>query len=118
MKRLMHQLAKSLPALVVGVHLFLLIVALYNHSYFSDDSFQYLRLSRNMWQHGIFSQADGPPIVYDLQRTPGYPFFLMILGNWIPLILVVQHLLVFATAYFSSVEARVFDVSGGSPPRS
>lgn len=88
---------RSIPLaiLVLALHIFLLINALNNQSYLTDDSIQYLTLSENMGEEGVFSQSYLPPFVPDLQRTPGYPALLAVCGNSIPAILVWQHIMVF-----------------------
>ncbi len=84
----------SIAILVLTLHLLLLFVALGNESYLTDDSIQYLTLSENLIRYGVYSQSYLPPYVPDLQRTPGYPMFLVICGNSISSVLILQHLMV------------------------
>lgn len=101
---------KSAPLalLVLVLHISLLTAALVNKSYLTDDSIQYLTLSQNMGQHGVFSQSYIPPYVPDLQRTPGYPVFLLICGNSIPLVLILQHLMVLLSGWVLYRIMRLF----------
>lgn len=93
-------------ALVLGMHLFFLIQALLHGSYLTDDSIQYLTLAENLAEQGVFSQSFFQPFVPDLQRTPGYPVFLMVMGRIPVLILVVQHLLVLLTGWILFLSMR------------
>lgn len=52
------------------------------------DSPSYLRLAENLWQHGVFSRSEQPPLIPDNVLTPVYPLFLAPLlalagGLWI-----------------------------------
>jgi hypothetical protein len=94
----LHRTEKGLLVVVVALHVFFLGIALINSGFLTDDSIQYLLLSHHWVEDGIYSQSYLPPLVPDIQRTPGYPVFLIILGNWPPLILFVQHVLVLFTA--------------------
>lgn len=89
-----------LACLVVAMHLYFFLSALAHRSYLTDDSIQYLTLAENMAVSGTFSQSMYPPLVPDLQRTPGYPVFLLLLGRSPVLVLLVQHLMVVAVAWF------------------
>jgi 4-amino-4-deoxy-L-arabinose transferase-like glycosyltransferase len=89
-----------LACLVSAMHVYFLSAALIHKTYLTDDSVQYLTLSENLADSGIFSQSFSPPLVPDMQRTPGYPVFLMLLGRSPFWILLVQHLLVLAAAWF------------------
>lgn len=100
MRALLNRLVWWLPPFVIGLHLFLFFLALERHSYFSDDSFPYLTLARNMGQHGVFSQSVELPLTHDVQRTPGYPFFLLLTGESPFVILLLQHLMIFICGYF------------------
>ena len=84
---------------MVAYHIAIYIAALVNQSFLTDDSIQYLTLSENLSSRGIWSQSYEAPFVPDVQRTPGYPVFLMLLGNIPWLILLVQHVLVFVSAW-------------------
>ena len=88
-----------LGLIVLCMHYYFLVSAFLQQSHLTDDSVQYLTLAENLQDHGIFSQSFSAPYVADVQRTPGYPVFLMLLGGFVPLVLVVQHLLVLATGY-------------------
>jgi 4-amino-4-deoxy-L-arabinose transferase-like glycosyltransferase len=113
-RKLINRLAWWLPSVVIGVHLFLLAISLLHTSYFTDDSFQYLTLSHNMWENGVFSQSANAPIIQDLQRTPGYSFFLMVLSNSPMMVLIVQHILVLLTGFLVFKTLRNFTVSRGA----
>lgn len=89
-----------LGVIVAAMHGYCIWSALANRSYLTDDSVQYLTLAENLADQGIFSQCYTPPYVADLQRTPGYPVFLILLGRLPWLVIVAQHLLVLATAWF------------------
>lgn len=39
----------------------------------SPDSMGYERLSDNLWNHGVFSLSESPPLEPDMTRTPGLP---------------------------------------------
>lgn len=88
-----------LGGLVLLMHYYFLMSSFLQQSYLTDDSIQYLTIAENMSSKGIFSQSYSEPYVEDVQRTPGYPVFLLALGSFIPLVLVVQHLLVLWTGY-------------------
>jgi 4-amino-4-deoxy-L-arabinose transferase-like glycosyltransferase len=40
------------------------------------DSASYHNIALNMLRHGVFSRSSGPPFVYEVFRTPGYPLLL------------------------------------------
>lgn len=86
-------------AAVVGLHLYFLLSALILQTWLIDDGVQYMTLAENMVGQGTFSQSYSAPFTPDLQRTPGYPIFLVMLFRSVPLILIVQHLLVLATGW-------------------
>lgn len=88
-----------LGALVLLMHYYFLLSAFLEQSHLTDDSIQYLTLADNLMEHGVFSQSYTAPLAPDVQRTPGYPLFLVLMGRFIPLVLVVQHLLVLWTGY-------------------
>ncbi|MBN4062056.1 glycosyltransferase family 39 protein [Bacteroidales bacterium AH-315-I05] len=48
--------------------------------FFLYDSWGYLRLAENIYEHGIFSQGtvESGTLIPDLQRTPLYPLFLLL----------------------------------------
>ena len=79
------------------MHAFFFVAALQNQSFLTDDSIQYLTISENLAEHGQFSQTYDGDLLADMQRTPGYPVFLLLLFRSPVLILIVQHLLVLAT---------------------
>jgi 4-amino-4-deoxy-L-arabinose transferase-like glycosyltransferase len=92
------------PATLLGLavllmHGYFLIAALRLGTSLTDDSIQYLTIAENWAAHGSFSQSYTTPWTPDLQRTPGYPAFLLALGMNVPLILVVQHLLVLLSGW-------------------
>lgn len=39
----------------------------------SPDTAEYETLADNLWNHGAFSRSTGPPLIPDMQRTPGLP---------------------------------------------
>jgi 4-amino-4-deoxy-L-arabinose transferase-like glycosyltransferase len=88
-----------LGGLVLLMHYYFLMSSFLHQSHLTDDSVQYLTIAENMSTRGIFSQSFDEPYVEDVQRTPGYPVFLLALGSFVPLVLVVQHLLVLWTGY-------------------
>lgn len=98
--RLITQRAWWLPALVLVMHLLYFCAALVHQSFLIDDSIQYLTLSENLAQHGVYSQSFAAPFVPDLQRPPGYPVLLLLCGGIPWLVLLLQHLMVLATGYF------------------
>lgn len=102
MKRLIRSLSKTewiLLAIMLGLHAFSLFSALIRQSYLADDSIQYLTLAENLRTEAVFSQSFIPPFVPDLQRTPGYPFFLWKVHSP-TLVLLLQHLMVLGTGFF------------------
>lgn len=90
---------KYLLLLIVLLHVTLLGTALWQRSYLTDDSIQYLRIAENLAQEGIYSQSYAAPFAPDYQRTPGYPIFLYLLQRQPWLILVIQHLLSLASCW-------------------
>lgn len=92
---------KNLPWIIaiLVVHLAVLTVSLVRHSYLIDDSIQYLTLSENFLEHGAFSQSYQPPLVPDVQRTPGYPVLLGLTWNTPFLVLILQHLLLLLSGF-------------------
>jgi 4-amino-4-deoxy-L-arabinose transferase-like glycosyltransferase len=95
-----------LGVVVLAMHGYFLGAALYHRTYLTDDSIQYLTLAENLAHEGVFSQSFSAPYVPDLQRTPGYPVFLYLLGRDPALILIVQHLLVLGAVWFLYRAAR------------
>lgn len=91
---------------VTALHAYCTWVALAQQSYLTDDSIQYLTIAENLAEHGIFSQSYSPPYVQDLQRTPGYPVFLILAGRMPWVVLLVQHLLVLGTGWWLYLLAR------------
>ncbi len=106
--RLLTHRSIPIAVLVLTLHLILLTTALVHKSYLTDDSIQYLTLSENLTQHGTFSQSYLAPYVPDLQRTPGYPVFLLLCGNSIPLVLILQHLMVILSGFLLFRMMRLF----------
>lgn len=88
----------TLAVLALALHVGLYVAALLNQTSLTDDSIQYLRLADNWVEQGTFSQGYAAPYVPDMQRTPGYPAFLVALGRYIPLVLLCQHMLVLLSA--------------------
>ncbi|MEY3442780.1 MAG: hypothetical protein RLZZ519_1061 [Bacteroidota bacterium] len=86
--------------LVAAMHCYFLVTAWFNRSYLTDDSIQYLTLAQNMANEGIFSQSFSPPMVQDLQRTPGYPVFLLLASRSPIVVLLLQHFMVLGAAWF------------------
>ena len=86
---------RLLPWIVVILlsHALVLGISLQRKSYLIDDSVQYLTLAENLVEQGVFSQSYQPPYVPDLQRTPGYPLFLILCLRMPWLVLLLQHLL-------------------------
>lgn len=82
--------------IILVMHVVFFAAALKNQSFLTDDSIQYLTIAENMATQGQFSQTYDGQLVADMQRTPGYPIFLMLLFRSPILILLVQHLLVLA----------------------
>lgn len=89
-----------LACFVAGMHVYFFSSALIYKSYLTDDSIQYLTLAENMAESGVFSQSFSASIVPDLQRTPGYPLFLLLLGRSPVFVLLFQHLMVLGAAWF------------------
>ena len=85
--------------LVLAAHFWALGQALATQRYLIDDSIQYLTLSENLFSSGQFSQSYLNPFVPDVQRTPGYPAFLGVLGNAPWLVLFLQHALVILSGW-------------------
>ena len=98
--RLITPRTRWLAGLVILLHIAFYVAALSNKSYLVDDSIQYLTLTENLSQHGIFSQAYEAPLDPDLQRPPGYPVLLLLCGGMPWLVLLIQHLMVLLTGYF------------------
>ncbi len=90
----------ALVGCIVAMHLYFLSSALIHQTYLTDDSIQYLTIAENLATRGTYSQSFSAPYSPDLQRTPGYPVFLLLLGRLPALILIVQHLLVLGSAWF------------------
>lgn len=88
-----------LTCFVAAMHIYFFSAALVQRSYLTDDSIQYLTIAENLTVSGKFSQSFSEPLVEDLQRTPGYPVFLVLLGRSPFWILLVQHLMVLAAAW-------------------
>lgn len=88
----------TLAVLALALHAGLFWAAVQQQSALTDDSIQYLRLADNWVEQGVFSQAYGAPYAPDLQRTPGYPAFLIALGRYVPVVLLFQHMLVLLSA--------------------
>lgn len=97
--RLVTRKNRWVALLILPGHLLFLFLALWNQSFLIDDSIQYLSLSENLLQNGVFSQSYFADLSPDLQRSPGYPLLLAICGNVPAIVLVLQHLLVLATGY-------------------
>mgnify|MGYP000880866204 CR=1 FL=1 len=45
------------------------------------DTPRYRRLAMNLVRHGVFSSCEAPPYQPEIQRVPGYPVFLALLGR-------------------------------------
>lgn len=88
-----------LAVLVLAAHVFFFVSALVHRSYLTDDSIQYLTLAENWVQTSIFSQSFFDAQTPDLQRTPGYPAFLILCGQMPWLVLAVQHLLILGAGW-------------------
>ncbi len=80
-------------AIVLAMHGYLLVAAWQQQSYLTDDSVQYLTIAENLTQGGVFSQSYAAPLSPDVQRTPGYPVFIYLMGRNCLLILVMQHII-------------------------
>lgn len=67
------------------------------YAFRSLDCREYFAIARNVAQHGVFSQSEGPPLTPDTWRTPGYPLFLAafisLLGDSPSGLVVVQQIL-------------------------
>lgn len=89
-----------LMCIVLAMHAYFLWAALAHKTYLTDDSIQYLTIAENLAAQGAYSQSFAAPFTPDVQRTPGYPIFLFLLGRFPALVLLVQHLLVLGAAWF------------------
>jgi len=90
----------ALAATALALHTAAYVYALVNQSYWQDDTTQYLTQALNLCEYHTVSQSYLPPIVPDVQRTPGYGVFLWLLGLQPWLVLLVQHILVIWTGWF------------------
>ena len=86
--------------LVLLLHIFFYWSALSSRAYLVDDSIQYLTLSENLVEEGIYSQQYASPYAPDLQRPPGYPILLLLSGGHFWVVLLLQHIMVLAAGYF------------------
>ena len=93
--------SRNLPWIlaILFLHSLVLGVSLYRSSYLIDDSIQYLTLADNLLKEGSFSQSYQPPLVPDVQRTPGYPVFLAMTFNHPGVVLILQHLMVLLSGF-------------------
>ena len=96
-----------IPVIILW-HLILIFVALNRFSFWLDDSVQYVTIAENLRNFGSYSQCYLQPEIPDVQRTPGYPFSLYILGGVPLLVLFFQHLAVFWIARNLYLSARLF----------
>ncbi len=83
----------------IALHFVMFFVVIQRQSFLADDSIQYLTIAENLYEFGLFSQSVDSPVVADAQKTPGYPFFILLLGMQPWLIIFIQHLLAIATAF-------------------
>lgn len=79
---------------------------------FQDDSVMYLTLAQNLRKHGVLSQSFYEPLVPDAQRLPGYPVLLLLCAESPLVVLLFQHILVFASGIFLYKAAKLY-----LPPR-
>ena len=80
--------------LAISLHTFTLLGVATDQGYLQDDSTGYLNLAHNWLTHSSYSQFIQYPHIPDVQRTPGYPVFLLLFGGNLLAIALVQHLLV------------------------
>jgi 4-amino-4-deoxy-L-arabinose transferase-like glycosyltransferase len=97
-----------LLVLGIALHVGIAALALYHGAVYQDDSPSYLNLAHNVLTHGSYSQFLGRPEIPDLQRTPGYPAFLLLFAGNTWLIVLVQHLLVLVNAWIVYLIAKQF----------
>lgn len=68
---------------ILAVFLFSLIVRLlyvfFNDYQYAGDSYDYLLLAQNLYEHWAFSLEQNAPFIPSVRRPPLYPFFLLIL---------------------------------------
>jgi hypothetical protein len=67
------------------------------YAFRSLDCGEFYSIARNVAEYGTFSQSEGPPLVADTWRTPGYPLFLaaliLVVGDSPSTLVVLQQLL-------------------------
>ena len=90
---------KGLLWAAVFIHLATAGIAISRRAWLTDDSIQYLLIADHI-QQGSLSQTYAGEVLPDTQRTPGYPFFLILTGGIPWVILGLQHLLCFLSGYF------------------
>lgn len=86
--------------LAVAGHLGFIGASLANKGYWAwDDAVEYATLAENLRSVGVFSLDLVAPFAPTAERLPGYPVFLVALGGIPAIVLGVQHVLVFLTAW-------------------
>jgi len=74
----------------------LVLYSLPTKNLFERDSFRYLNLSRDFF--GIYFSQSGDPLAFDI--SPGFPFFLYLLGSFTPKQIVITQFLVLSISQF------------------
>lgn len=92
-------------ALVVQVITF--AFALVSDAALFDDSVQYLTLAHNI-SDGAYSQSYVAPFTPDVQRPPGYPFFLWVTGGGVFTLIIQRILLLLSARYIYKAAGLLF----------
>ena len=101
-------------AILIKIFLFLFALMHAPQSKFMPDSFKYLKTAATITSKGVFATTDEKgALTYELNRTPGYPFFLAILHGFlgVPLtgVILIQVLLTILTALITYKTAIQID---------
>jgi hypothetical protein len=81
------------------IHLVVWLSAIYYESYWWPDSVQYVTIAQNYLCNNGYSQQYHRPYIIDFERTPGYPFILIITGINYTFILFLQHIAIAFSAW-------------------
>ncbi|MCS7073081.1 MAG: hypothetical protein NZ108_01295, partial [Bacteroidia bacterium] len=99
---------KIFLSVIIIWHFILILIPLSRFSFWLDDSVQYVTIAENLRQFGTYSQCYLQPLIPDVQRPPGYPVTLYLLGNSPLWVLFCQHLAVFWIARNLYLATRLF----------
>jgi len=100
-------------AVLIKIFFFAFVTANVPNAKFENDSYDYLNTGMMLASRGVFAQDNNGVLKYELNRTPGYPFFLGLLHGTlkIPLngIILVQVLLTILAAFVTYKAAFEID---------